>query len=157
MEVKNEVNKSVESKTAAPAPAEHEAQLQKDKRKAEALLAELAAKALPPPPVEATTELASAEPAFDVVAETKAAKKLTVVKLRKALEAAGADTKGLKAVLVARLVEVEWATAVVEHATAMAAARSQTEPVDAELTPPAPPAEALAPQTPAQRDACYHP
>ena len=152
MEVKNEVNKSVESKTAAPAPAEHEAQLQQDQRKAKTLLAEFAAKALPPPPVEATTELAPAEPAFDVVAATKAAKKLTVVKLRKALEATGADTKGLKAALVERLVEVEWAAAVFEHATAMAAARSQTEPVDAELTPPAPPAEALVPQTPAQRD-----
>ena len=152
MEVNNEDNESVQSKTAAPAPAEHEAQLQKDKRKAEALLAELAAKALPPPPVEATTELASAEPAFDVVAATRAAKKLTVAKLRKALEATGASTAGLKPVLVARFVEVEWAAAVFEHATAMAAARSQTEPVDAELTPPAPPAEALVPQTPAQRD-----
>ena len=152
MEVKNEVNESVESKTAAPAPAEHEAQLQQDQRKAKTLLAELAAKALPPPPVEATTELAPAEPAFDVVAATKAAKKLTVVKLRKALEATGASTAGLKPVLVARFVEVEWAAAVFEHATAMAAARSQTEPVDAELTPPAPPAEALVPQTPAQRD-----
>ena len=152
MEVKNEVNKSVESKTAAPAPAEHEAQLQQDQRKAKTLLAELAAKALPPPPVEATTELASPEPAFDVVAATRAAKKLTVAKLRKALEATGASTAGLKPVLVARFVEVEWAAAVFEHATAMAAARSQTEPVDAELTPPAPPAEALVPQTPAQRD-----
>ena len=157
MEVNNEDNESVQSKTAAPAPAEHEAQLQQDQRKAKTLLAELAAKALSPPPVEATTELAPAEPAFDVVAATKAAKKLTVVKLRKALEATGADTKGLKAALVERLVDVEWATAVVEHATAMAATRSQTEPVrDAELVPPAPPAppaaETLAPQTSAQRD-----
>ena len=151
MEVKNEVNKSVESKTAAPAPAEHEAQLQKDKRKAEALLAKLATKALPAPPVETTTELVPAE-AFDEVAATRAAKKLTVAKLRKALEATGASTAGLKPVLVARFVEVEWAAAVFEHATAMAAARSQTEPVDAELTPPAPPAEALVPQTPARRD-----
>ena len=79
---------------------------------------------------------------------TRTAKKLTVVKLRKKLEAAGADTKGLKAVLVARLVEVEWATAVVEHATAMAAARS----LDVELAPPAPPAaETLAPKTPEPR------
>ena len=151
MEVKNEDNESVQSKTAAPAPAEHEAQLQKDKRKAEALLAKLATKALPAPPVETTTELVPAE-AFDEVAATRAAKKLTVAKLRKALEATGASTAGLKPVLVARFVEVEWAAAVFEHATAMAAARSQTEPVDAELTPPAPPAEALVPQTPAQRD-----
>ena len=151
MEVNNEDNESVQSKTAAPAPAEHEAQLQQDKRKAESLLAELAAKALPAPPVEATTELVPAE-AFDEVAATRAAKKLTVAKLRKALEATGASTAGLKPVLVARFVEVEWAAAVFEHATAMAAARSQTEPVDAELTPPAPPAEALVPQTPAQRD-----
>ena len=151
MEVNNEDNESVQSKTAAPAPAEHEAQLQQDKRKAEALLAEFAAEALPTPPVEATTELVPAE-AFDEVAATRAAKKLTVAKLRKALEATGASTAGLKPVLVARFVEVEWAAAVFEHATAMAAARSQTEPVDAELTPPAPPAEALVPQTPAQRD-----
>ena len=151
MEVNNEDNESVQSKTAAPAPAEHEAQLQKDKRKAEALLAKLATKALPAPPVETTTELVPAE-AFDEVAATRAAKKLTVAKLRKALEATGASTAGLKPVLVARFVEVEWAAAVFEHATAMAAARSQTEPVDAELTPPAPPAEALVPQTPAQRD-----
>ena len=151
MEVNNEDNESIQSKTAAPAPAEHEAQLQQDKRKAESLLAELAAKALPAPPVEATTELVPAE-AFDEVAATRAAKKLTVAKLRKALEATGASTAGLKPVLVARFVEVEWAAAVFEHATAMAAARSQTEPVDAELTPPAPPAEALVPQTPAQRD-----
>ena len=151
MEVNNEDNESIQSKTAAPAPAEHEAQLQQDKRKAESLLAELAAKALPAPPVEAATELVPAE-AFDEVAATRAAKKLTVAKLRKALEATGASTAGLKPVLVARFVEVEWAAAVFEHATAMAAARSQTEPVDAELTPPAPPAEALVPQTPAQRD-----
>ena len=151
MEVNNEDNESVQSKTAAPAPAEHEAQLQKDKRKAEALLAKLATKALPAPPVETTTELVPAE-AFDEVAATRAAKKLTVAKLRKALEATGASTAGLKPVLVARFVEVEWAAAVFEHATAMAAARSQTEPVDAELTPPAPPAEALVPQTPARRD-----
>ena len=121
------------------------------KRKAEALLAEFAAEVLPAPPVEATTELVPAE-AFDEVAATRAAKKLTVAKLRKALEATGASTAGLKPVLVARFVEVEWAAAVFEHATAMAAARSQTEPVDAELTPPAPPAEALVPQTPARRD-----
>ena len=147
MEVNNEDNESVQSKTAAPAPAEHEAQLQKDKRKAEALLAELAAKALPAPPVEATTELVPAE-AFDEVAATRAAKKFKVVELRKKLEAAGADTKGLKPVLVARFVEVEWATAVVEHATAMAAARSH----DVELAPPAPPAaETLAPKTPGPR------
>ena len=151
MEVNNEDNESVQSKTAAPAPAEHEAQLQQDKRKAEALLAEFAAEVLPAPPVEATTELVPAE-AFDEVAATRAAKKLTVAKLLKALEATGASTAGLKPVLVARFVEVEWAAAVFEHATAMAAARSQTEPVDAELTPPAPPAEALVPQTPAQRD-----
>lgn len=147
MEVKNEVNESVKSKTAAPAPAEHEAQLQQDKRKAEALLAEFAAEALPTPPVEATTELVPAE-AFDEVAATRAAKKLTVVKLRKILEATGASTAGLKPMLVARFVDVEWAAAVVEHATAMAAARS----LDVELAPPAPPAtETLAPKTPEPR------
>ena len=44
---------------------------------------------------------------FDAVAARRACKKLTVPKLRAALEAAGADTKGLKAALVARLVEVK--------------------------------------------------
>ena len=126
MEVNNEDNESIQSKTAAPAPAEHEAQLQQDKRKAESLLAELAAKALPAPPVEAATELVPAE-AFDEVAATRAAKKLTVAKLRKALEATGASTAGLKSVLVARFVDVEWATAVVEHATAMASMPAKSE------------------------------
>ena len=136
MEVNNEDNESIQSKTAAPAPAEHEAQLQQDKRKAESLLAEFAAEALPAPPVEATTELVPAE-AFDEVAATRAAKKLTVAKLRKALEATGASTAGLKPVLVARFVEVEWATAVVEHATAMASMpASKARP----RRPPRPPA-----------------
>ena len=126
MEVNNEDNESIQSKTAAPAPAEHEAQLQQDKRKAESLLAEFAAEALPAPPVEATTELVPAE-AFDEVAATRAAKKLTVAKLRKALEATGASTAGLKSVLVARFVDVEWATAVVEHATAMASMPAKSE------------------------------
>ena len=58
-------------------------------------------------PVEPTPE----EPAFDEDAVTEAAKKLEVVELRAALEAAGADTKGLKAALVARLVEVKRAAA----------------------------------------------
>ena len=44
---------------------------------------------------------------FDEAEATKAAKKLKVAELRAALEAAGADTKGLKAALVARLVEVK--------------------------------------------------
>ena len=49
-----------------------------------------------------------AEPAaFDEAEATKAAKKLKVVELRAALETAGADTKGLKAALVERLVEVK--------------------------------------------------
>ena len=42
---------------------------------------------------------------FDEAEATKAAKKLKVAELRAALEAAGADTKGLKAELVERLVE----------------------------------------------------
>ena len=53
-----------------------------------------------------------AEPAaFDEAEATKAAKKLKVVELRAALEAAGADTKGLKAALVERLVGVQRAAA----------------------------------------------
>ena len=52
-----------------------------------------------------------AEPAFDEAAATKAAKKLKVAELRAALEAAGADTKGLKAALVDRLVGVQRAAA----------------------------------------------
>merc|ERR1719174_3069692 len=52
-----------------------------------------------------------AEPAFDEAAATKAAKKLKVAELRAALEAAGADTKGRKAVLVDRLVGVQRAAA----------------------------------------------
>ena len=43
---------------------------------------------------------------FDADAATREAKKLKVVELRAALEAAGADTRGLKAVLVERLVDV---------------------------------------------------
>ena len=41
---------------------------------------------------------------FDEAAATRDAKKLKVAELRAALEAAGADTKGLKAELVERLV-----------------------------------------------------
>ena len=52
-----------------------------------------------------------AEPAFDEASATKAAKKLKVAELRAALEAAGADTKGLKAALVDRLVGVQRAAA----------------------------------------------
>ena len=60
----------------------------------------------------AAPDAMDAEPAaFDVAEATKAAKKLKVVELRAALEAAGADTKGLKAALVARLVEVKRAAA----------------------------------------------
>ena len=43
---------------------------------------------------------------FDADAATRAAKKMKVAELRAALEAAGADTSGLKAVLVERLVDV---------------------------------------------------
>ena len=45
-----------------------------------------------------------ADAAFDEAAATRDAKKLKVAELRAALEAAGADTKGLKAELVERLV-----------------------------------------------------
>ena len=53
----------------------------------------------------------AADEPFDEAAATKECKKLTVPKLRAALEAAGADTKGLKAALVERLVGVKRAAA----------------------------------------------
>ena len=56
-----------------------------------------------PPPAKR----AAPASAFDEAEATKAAKRLTVPKLRAALEAAGADTKGLKAALVERLVGVQ--------------------------------------------------
>ena len=60
-----------------------------------------------PPPARLTRHLAMAKrdaSAFDEAAATRDAKKLKVAELRAALEAAGADTKGLKAELVERLV-----------------------------------------------------
>jgi len=51
-------------------------------------------------------EVSSDDDDFDADAATREAKKLKVVELRAALEAAGADTRGLKAVLVERLVDV---------------------------------------------------
>ena len=51
-------------------------------------------------------EVSSDDDAFDVDAATREAKKLRVAELRAALEAAGADSKGLKPALVDRLVEV---------------------------------------------------
>ena len=70
--------------------------------------------ATPAPAAESAPEPeAAAAPAaaFDEEAATKECKKLTVPKLRAALEAAGADTKGLKAALVERLVGVKRAAA----------------------------------------------
>ena len=49
---------------------------------------------------------ASSDDDFDADAATREAKKLRVAELRAALEAAGADSKGLKPALVERLVEV---------------------------------------------------
>ena len=51
-------------------------------------------------------EASSDDDAFDADAATRAAKKMKVAELRAALEAAGADSKGLKPALVERLVEV---------------------------------------------------
>ena len=51
-------------------------------------------------------EASSDDEDFDADAATREAKKLRVAELRAALEAAGADSKGLKPVLVERLVEV---------------------------------------------------
>ena len=55
----------------------------------------------PPPASEAGSD---SDGVFDEAAATRDAKKLKVAELRAALEAAGADTKGLKAALVERLV-----------------------------------------------------
>ena len=85
----------------APAAAEPVAPEASD-----AMEAEPAAPAAP----EASDAM-EAEPAFDEASATKAAKKLKVAELRAALEAAGADTKGLKAALVERLVGVQRAAA----------------------------------------------
>ena len=51
-------------------------------------------------------EASSDDDAFDADAATRAAKKMRVTELRAALEAAGADSKGLKPALVERIVEV---------------------------------------------------
>ena len=56
-------------------------------------------RAPPPPPSDSDSD-----GVFDEAAATRDAKKLKVAELRAALEAAGADTEGLKAELVARLV-----------------------------------------------------
>ncbi len=70
--------------------------------------------ALPPPPVDRAPKRRrvrkSAAPTLDAA---ELAKKLKVVELRAELEAAGADTKGLKAVLIERLVGVRRAAAAV--------------------------------------------
>ena len=63
------------------------------------------------PAAPEASDAMEAEPAFDEASATKAAKKLKVAELRAALEAAGADTKGLKAALVERLVGVQRAAA----------------------------------------------
>ena len=87
---------------------------------------------------------------FDEAAATKAAKKLKVVELRAALEAAGADTKGLKAALVERLVGVRRAAAAggrILARRAAAAAAPAPAPVEAPAAaapPPAPAPTALA-------------
>ena len=59
-----------------------------------------------PQPMETT-----AAPAFDEAAATRDAKKKTVPELKAALEAAGAETQGLKAALVERLVATQRAAA----------------------------------------------
>ena len=60
---------------------------------------------------DATEAAPEAEEGFDEAAATRQAKKMKVAELRAALEAAGADTKGLKAALVERLVGVQRAAA----------------------------------------------
>ena len=102
--------------------------------------------------MEATTELASAEPAFGVVAETKAAKKLTVVKLRKALESRrrrhGWPETGARRAARGSRVGRGGRRARHRDGRGPVADRARRRGADT----PAPPAEALVPQTPAQRD-----
>jgi len=109
----------------------------------------------PPTPLSPLAiEPAPEEPVFDEAAATEAAKKLNVVELCAALEAAGRPVeilvlvtrkgsgsgRGQKLALVSRLVEAK-------RAAAMAAARPQIEPVlDAELAPP--PSAASTPEPP---------
>ena len=107
-------------KRAAKAKAEDGPAKKKPARRAAAAEAEPASKPASRPRKRAAAAEAPAPPpakraapasAFDEAEATKSAKKLTVPKLRAALEAAGADTKGLKAALVERLVEVKRAAA----------------------------------------------
>ena len=109
---------------------------------------------LAPPPV-----VPAGEPApFDESYNQKVAKRMKVVELRAALEVAGADTKGLKAALVTRLVGVRRAAAAAalilarRAAAAPAPAPAPTPAVQTPATPPAPvptPAPAPVALTPA--------
>ena len=75
----------------------------------------------------------SSDDEFDADAATRAAKKLRVVELRAALEAAGASTQGLKPALVERLVGVR-RRAAASGPTLSPVAFSETDEVD----PPSP-------------------
>jgi len=96
------------------------------------------------------------EPApFDESHNQKVAKRMKVVELRAALEAAGADTKGLKAALVTRLVGVRRAAAAAalilarRAAAVPAPAPAPTPAVQTPATPPEPaPTPAPAPVAP---------
>ena len=136
-------------------PAEIEAQQEKDRAARRTIQGLFAAR--PTPPAATATEPAPAEPAnesatesapaaFDEAAATEAAKKLDVVELCAALEAAGrpieraqiaGEPKGAHLALVSRLVEAK-------RAAAMAVRR------DVELAPPPPPASTPEPGAQAQ-------
>jgi exodeoxyribonuclease III len=80
---------------------------------------------------------------FDEAAATRDAKRLKVAELRSALEAAGADTKGLKAELVERLVAAarDGSAEVPPAPSSAKKAKSPTKPESAEAAPAPPSAK----------------
>ena len=72
-------------------------------------------------------EVSSDDDAFDADAATREAKKLRVAELRAALEAAEADSKGLKPALVERLVGVRRRAAAEAHTSHAVARRVQRD------------------------------
>ena len=79
-------------------------------------------------------EVSSDDDDFDADAATREAKKMKVVELRAALEAAGADSKGLKPALIERLVDVRRRASGRKPPTLSPVAFSETD----EAEPPSP-------------------
>lgn len=95
----------------------------------------VASAASSPQMLRAWSREAPSDDDFDADAATKGAKRMKVAELRAALAAAGADSKGLKAVLVERLVGVRRAAASGRRpapSTLSPAAFSETDEADAE-------------------------